>query len=69
MAPTLIVWGEEDAFFPLADAQRLHREIAASQLATVPLCGHSPHEERPDVFLRLVVPFLEGGDAPEVPSA
>lgn len=56
--PTLVVWGEEDKMFPLAHGKRLERQIPGARLFVVPACGHSPHEERPDEFLRGVLPFL-----------
>jgi pimeloyl-ACP methyl ester carboxylesterase len=59
-APTLLVWGEEDRLFPAAHGQRLSCEIPGAELVIVPVCGHSPHEERPDEYLRAVVPFLLG---------
>ncbi len=60
-APTLIVWGENDALFPSAMAARLQSDIAGSQVALIPVCGHSPIEERPDEFLKAVAPFLALG--------
>jgi pimeloyl-ACP methyl ester carboxylesterase len=60
--PTLIVWGEEDRLFPLAHGRRLAREIPGAKLVIIPVCGHSPHEERPDEYLRAVIPFLLGRD-------
>ena len=57
--PTLLVWGEEDRLFPLAHGKRLERQIPGARLCPVPACGHSPHEERPDEFLRVVLPFLD----------
>jgi Predicted hydrolases or acyltransferases (alpha/beta hydrolase superfamily) len=38
--PTLIVWGEKDEQTPISYAQRLHREIPASQLVILPNAGH-----------------------------
>lgn len=45
--PTLILWGERDALWPLSDAERLRREIAGSALATIAGAGHMLPEERP----------------------
>lgn len=38
--PTLIIWGEKDAQFPLKFAQRLHRAIPESRLVIIPDAGH-----------------------------
>jgi pimeloyl-ACP methyl ester carboxylesterase len=58
-APTLVVWGRDDRLFPAAGAQRLAREIPGAMLEIMD-AGHSPHEERPEDFVALVVQFLEG---------
>ncbi len=57
-APTLLVWGDEDRMIPLSHGKRLLRGIPGARLAVVPSCGHNVHLERPDEFLRQVVPFL-----------
>jgi pimeloyl-ACP methyl ester carboxylesterase len=59
-APTLITWGEDDLLFPSAFARRLSLDIAGSQVAIIPDCGHSPPEERPDQWIAAVLPFLSG---------
>lgn len=38
--PVLIIWGEKDQQNPVKYAERLHREIPASQLVIVPNAGH-----------------------------
>lgn len=38
--PTLIIWGEKDAQFPLKLAQRLHHDIPESRLVIIPEAGH-----------------------------
>jgi pimeloyl-ACP methyl ester carboxylesterase len=57
--PTLVVWGREDRVFPVAFAQRLAREIRDARLHVLET-GHSPHEEQPEAFVRIVTEFLEG---------
>lgn len=44
-APTLIEWGERDAWIPLAFGRRLHAGIAGSRLVTYADGGHVPREE------------------------
>jgi pimeloyl-ACP methyl ester carboxylesterase len=68
-APTLIVWGDEDRALPLAHGRRLARAIAGTRLEVVPACGHVPFVERPDQFLRLVMPFLADTTARHLPVA
>ncbi len=56
-APTLIVWGRDDKIFPVANANRLARDIAGARLEILET-GHSPHEERPAEFVQKVLEFL-----------
>lgn len=56
--PTLILWGEQDRWVPLAVGQALQREIAGSQLVVLPRCGHLPQEEWPDQTTALFADFL-----------
>ena len=57
-APTLILWGEDDAITPLSMARAFHREIAGSRLQIIAACGHLPPLERPDEFVAAVTGFL-----------
>ncbi|MEL7297507.1 MAG: alpha/beta hydrolase [Pseudomonadota bacterium] len=45
--PTLILWGEEDTWIPVADATRFANAIPNSQVITYPGVGHVPMEEIP----------------------
>lgn len=45
--PTLILWGEQDAWIPVADAHRFHEVLPNSQLMVYPDAGHVPMEEWP----------------------
>jgi pimeloyl-ACP methyl ester carboxylesterase len=57
--PTLIIWGREDKYFPVAHAQAAHKLIKNSQLCILEKCGHIPQLEKPDDFRRIVVDFLK----------
>nr|AEM45117.1 hypothetical protein [uncultured organism] len=57
-APTLILWGEDDAITPLAMAHAFRREIAGSRLQVIARCGHLPPLEQPDEFVAAVTSFL-----------
>ncbi len=56
--PTLIIWGEADRFVAPALGRRLRNEIPGSRLATIPDCGHNPHEERPAETFAAIGEFL-----------
>lgn len=59
-APTLVLWGERDRLIPLAQGERLHRDIAGSRLVVFPGLGHVPHEEDPAATVAAVQEFLSG---------
>lgn len=58
--PTLIIWGEQDAWIPRTAVEDIHRGISGSQLRIVPGVGHSLNVERPDQFVSTMVEFLDG---------
>ncbi len=45
--PTLILWGEHDAWVPLSDAYLFNKEIKGSELIVYEDAGHVPMEEIP----------------------
>jgi pimeloyl-ACP methyl ester carboxylesterase len=67
VAPTLVLWGDQDRWVPLALGRALAAGIPRSALLTVPDAGHSVQEEAPDEVNRLVIKFLREG-LPRVPS-
>lgn len=56
--PTLIIWGEQDRVFPPSVGHELHRLIAGSRFQTIPLAGHIPQWERPDLVNRLLITYI-----------
>ena len=46
--PTLLIWGDRDAFTPRAEQEALNRAIAGSRLTIYAGTGHSPHWEEPE---------------------
>ncbi|MBI3325878.1 MAG: alpha/beta hydrolase [Nitrospinae bacterium] len=56
--PTLIVWGRQDAIFPLNCGELYQRALANSTLRVIDRCGHSPAVEKPTEFLQVVLEFL-----------
>jgi pimeloyl-ACP methyl ester carboxylesterase len=57
-APTLVLWGGDDRWIPLADADRFVAAIPGSRMVVIPDCGHVPQEERPAEVARLLLEFL-----------
>jgi haloalkane dehalogenase len=56
--PTLLVFGTEDPFVPIATAHRLQREIPHAQLEVLDGIGHFMFDEVPDRTAGIVVDFL-----------
>lgn len=58
-APTLLLWGEQDAMIPIANADDYLKAIPDSRLVRLPGLGHLPHEEDPARSLQPVLAFLQ----------
>ena len=57
-APTLLVWGEQDAMIPVANAADYLRALPDARLVTLPGLGHLPQEEAPAASVAPVIAFL-----------
>jgi len=60
-APTLVVWGREDALTPLAGGKLMATEIAGAESVILDHCGHVPQLECAAPFNSAVLKFLSGG--------
>lgn len=58
--PALVLWGERDAYIPVAHGELLARLIANSEFTVLPGLGHAPQEESPDEVNRLLQGFVAG---------
>ena len=56
--PTLVVVGLRDTATPPALSYGLAKGIMGAKLVELAHCGHSPHIQDPDGFLRAIGPFL-----------
>ena len=56
--PTLILWGEEDVWHPVAAAEEYHHQLMSAGLHVQRNCGHAPHAEKSREFNRTVLEFL-----------
>ena len=59
-APTLIVWGDQDARYARAEQEALASAIAGSRLLAYHGAGHLLHWEEPQRFASDLVTFVEG---------
>ena len=57
-APTLLLWGEQDAMIPVANAQDYLRAMPNARLVVIAGVGHLPHEETPAESLPALLGFL-----------
>lgn len=57
-APTLLLWGEQDAMIPVANAQDYLRLMPNARLVRLPGMGHVPFEENPEAALPPLERFL-----------
>ena len=48
--PTLILWGSEDSWVPIAAGEVLHEALPAAAYVVLPGLGHVPFEEAPAAF-------------------
>lgn len=58
-APTLILWGDRDLYFPRGDQETLAANIADSELLVYSGIGHTPHWEIPEITAADLVSFVE----------
>jgi pimeloyl-ACP methyl ester carboxylesterase len=75
-APALIVWTDQDPYFPLSVAHELWKAVPDADLEVVANAGHVPQEEQAEAFRRIVLGWLHravraadaGTPSPEVPT-
>ncbi len=56
--PTLILWGEEDKWIPVANGKRLHEIIPNSIFKAIPDSGHLVIEEKCESLIKEIKNFL-----------
>src|SRR5919107_1751021 len=60
-APTLILWGEQDALLPREEQERRAAVIPDARLKVYPEIGHFAHWVRPEWVVRDLEVFMRGG--------
>jgi len=58
-APTLILWGDKDSFFPYQTGELAQNAIPGASLEILHGLGHSPQNESPMRVMRIVKKFLK----------
>jgi pimeloyl-ACP methyl ester carboxylesterase len=59
-APTLVVWGENDALLPLAMGRQISQHLRFDELVIMKHAGHNPMWDCPRAFNQVVLEFLCG---------
>jgi pimeloyl-ACP methyl ester carboxylesterase len=59
-APVLLVWGENDRFFPVQWAREMLADFTDARLEVIPGAGLFAHEERPAEVAAALLAFLTG---------
>lgn len=58
--PTLVLWGDRDAYCPRSEQEALLRLIPTAALTVYPETGHASHWERPEEVARDLAGFVAG---------
>ena len=58
-APTLIVWGQHDWWGGLDVPLYMMQRMQEAYIYVLPACGHYLQQERPEMYARLAIDFLE----------
>lgn len=56
--PTLIIWGDQDRWFPATDGEKLRSLIPNSQLKILQNCGHDASANCPEAMNAAILEFL-----------
>jgi abhydrolase domain-containing protein 6 len=59
VAPTLLVWGDDDRVIPIASAAVWKDNMPRARIETLARCGHAPMAERPLESALALVAFLQ----------
>lgn len=57
-APTLIVWGRQNPFGEVPEAEAMHDAVPGSELVLLEKCGHWPQHERAEQYNQISLDFL-----------
>ena len=56
--PTLLIWGEKDAFIPIRNSNDYLKAMPNAKRVSLPNIGHLPQEEQPSIGLAALKDFL-----------
>jgi len=57
--PAFVINGDRDAFLTVSASEILYREITNSRLAILPMAGHGPQRQYPELIVDMIDTFLD----------
>lgn len=57
--PTLVIAGEKDYFFKVADVEQVAQQIVGARFHLIHHAGHLPNMEQPDIFNEVLLNFYQ----------
>ena len=60
--PTLILWGEQDSWFPASDGEKLRQLLPHAQLQILPNCCHDASSGACEAVNAAIIEFLRDTD-------
>jgi len=58
-APTLIIWGDDDAVISVKNAERFAKRIPNAKVKIIKNGDHTPMQHKPEEFVRVLVDFIK----------
>ena len=58
ISPTLILWSEQDRWFPVTDGEKLRLRIPGSKLQVLFNCGHDASADCPEAINSAILEFV-----------
>lgn len=56
--PTMVIWGTEDSYVPLADGYYIHEQIKGSVIEVIHGAGHGIHKKMPKRLYQIISHFI-----------
>lgn len=66
--PTIVVWGDGDPFFSVAEGRRMAALIPDASFVVLPECGHFAPEEQPAAVADVILRMQRSGEAASRPA-
>jgi pimeloyl-ACP methyl ester carboxylesterase len=59
--PVHVLWGEQDAFLKVENAEQLHARLPKSKLTIFKNCGHFFYQDQSKEFTQILQTWINGG--------